>query len=117
MFALLGTPALNLHRPRTRAFAGRPGSVTERSEGNPEGVDGARRAGDPAGARAVHQAPGASAEVGSSNTRPGDRSVTAWPGWDTATDLHTIRPGYVINRWTGEILSSLIADVVRERHR
>jgi hypothetical protein len=53
-------------------------------------------------------------EVGSSNTRPGDKSVTPWPGWDHPSELRFVR-GYVINVKTGEALSSVIADVRRER--
>jgi hypothetical protein len=56
-------------------------------------------------------------EVGSSNTRPGDRSVSSEPTWDVASDIRFMRPGYVINRRTGELLSSVIADVRRERDR
>ena len=51
--------------------------------------------------------------VGSSNTRPSDRSVTAWPGWNHSRELRYPHHGYVINRWTGEVLSSVIADVRR----
>ena len=34
--------------------------------------------------------------------------------FETARDLRYVR-GYVINRRTGEVLSSIIADVIRER--
>lgn len=74
----------------------------------------------------------ATGEVGSSNTRPSLRTETGgavsaqrrparvrapWPGWDVGSDLRFVQPGYVINRWTGEVLSSVIADVRRERGR
>lgn len=105
-------------RPRSRVLAGGAAPVTERSEGNPEGVDGRWTAGDLAVERAGSGTPPTSAlGVGSSNTRPGDRSVATWPGWDVATDLRFVKPGYVINRWTGEVLSSVLADVREQRER
>jgi hypothetical protein len=57
-------------------------------------------------------------EVGSSNTRPGDRSVTDWPdrGCENPSDLRFVRHrGYVVNIRTGEVISSVVADVRRER--
>ena len=99
-------------RPRNRALAGRLELVTARSAGNPEGVDEVETVGDFAVERAGR--PGSQDEVGSSNTRPTDRSVTPWPGWDEWGDLRYDRRGYVLNRWTGEVLSSVLADVRRE---
>ncbi len=55
--------------------------------------------------------------VGPSNTRPG--ATTGTPdvsGWRDGDDLRAFR-GYVVNRWTGEVMSSVIADVIRERGR
>jgi len=132
-------------RPRSRAFAGTAGPVTERSEGNPRsgltGADGSatpatERAGD--GERAL-QFGGSGLEpragfliwlgetlygldfgVGSSNTRPSAKSVTPWrdDAFEDAGDLRFVRRrGYVINSRTGEVLSSVVADVRRERGR
>jgi hypothetical protein len=57
----------------------------------------------------------AEVRVGSSNTRPSARTGTsADPGWEDERDLRYPR-GYVVNRWTGEVLSSVIADVRREQ--
>jgi hypothetical protein len=54
-------------------------------------------------------------EVGSSNTRPSARSGTDQEtGWEHHTDLRSFR-GYVVNRWTGEVLSSVVADWRRGR--
>jgi hypothetical protein len=54
-------------------------------------------------------------EVGSSNTRPTARTGTAQDmGWAHHSELRVFR-GYVVNRWTGEVLSSVVADVGRER--
>jgi hypothetical protein len=99
--------------PRNRAFAGGAELVTARSAGNPAGVDELGTAGDLAVERAGR--PGTQHEVGSSNTRPTDRSVTPRPAWNDARELRRDRRGYVFNRWTGEVLSSVIADVRRER--
>jgi hypothetical protein len=53
--------------------------------------------------------------VGSSNTRPSARTGTPTDlGWRDARELWAFR-GYVVNRWIGEVLSSVIADVGRER--
>jgi hypothetical protein len=103
-------------RPRRSALAGQEADVTEQSEGNPRsGLTAAEGAATSATERA---ADGNEAfEVGSSNTRPGARYGTAEdPGWDDADDL-IYRRGYVINRWTGEVLSSVLADIRRERGR
>lgn len=57
-------------------------------------------------------------KVESSNTRPGDKSVTPAPGWEDPAELRFVRRrGYVINIKTGEVLSSVVADVRRERGR
>jgi hypothetical protein len=53
-------------------------------------------------------------EVGSSNTRPTARTGTDQDvGWKYRAELRRFR-GYVVNRWTGEVLSSVVADVWRE---
>jgi hypothetical protein len=108
--------------PRSRAFAGTAGPVTESSEGNPRsgltGTDGAAdTATERAGAGASPQPLG---EVGSSDTRPSARSVTPWldDAFEDPVDLRFVRlRGYVINIRTGEVLSSVIADVCREQRR
>jgi hypothetical protein len=64
---------MTLRCPRSRALAGAHAPVTERSEGNPEGVDRGVRGGDFATERAA--AP-ATSEVGFSSTRPGLNSET-----------------------------------------
>jgi hypothetical protein len=98
----------------SRAFAGGPSSVTDRREGHPRsGLTGAGTPATPATERAVEEPRG----VGSSNTRP--RASSGTPdagGWFDGRDLRAFR-GYVVNRWTGEVLSSVIADVIRERAR
>jgi hypothetical protein len=99
--------------PRNGALAVRLELVTAQSAGHPAGVDELETDGDLAVERAGR--PGTPREVGSSNTRPGDRVVTAWPGWDDARKLRYDRRGYVFNRWTGEVLSSVLADCWRER--
>jgi hypothetical protein len=106
-------------RPRSRALAGGQASVTERSEGNPRsGLTGDGTSATPATERAAdgcEKAVVVEPQVGSSNTRP--RAITGTPddcGWRDGDDLRSVR-GYVINRWTGEVLSSVIADVIRER--
>jgi hypothetical protein len=102
----------NHDRPRSCAFAGGPASVTDRREEHPRsGLTDAGAAATPATERAVVE----SSEVGSSNTRP--RASSGTPdagGWYDGRDLRAFR-GYVVNRWTGEVLSSVIADVIRER--
>jgi hypothetical protein len=53
--------------------------------------------------------------VGSSNTRPWATSGTVTASdWRAGSDLRAFR-GYVVNRWTGEVVSSVIADAIRER--
>jgi hypothetical protein len=106
----------NGSRPRRSDLAGPEVAVTERSEGNPRsGLTDADGSATSATERAadVEEA----FEVGSSNTRPGARYGTPDdPGWDDADDLIYPR-GYVLNRWTGEVLSSVLADIQRERGR
>lgn len=56
-------------------------------------------------------------KVGSGLVTPDPGPLLAPPdacGWRDGDDLRAFR-GYVVNRWTGEVLSSLIADVIRER--
>jgi hypothetical protein len=83
--------------PRSRAFAGRRAPVTERSEGNPRsGLTGGRRSA------------AAAAKWG-------------WGSHTTAPELELrvrfLTRGYVLDARTGEVLSSVIADVKRERAR
>lgn len=125
-------------RPRSRAFADTAGPVTERSEGNPRsGLTGpavpatpaTERAGDGERAAAVDRdgfLPWLGSElyelepeVGSSNTRPSAKSVTPWrdDAFDDPSEVRLVRRGYVINVITGEVLSSVVADVRRERER
>ena len=108
-------------RPRSSALAALAVPVTERSEGNPRsGLTGGDGAADSATERAGDgESPQPLGEVGSSNTRPSDRSVTDWldDAFENLSDLRFVRErGYVVNIKTGEILSSVIADVRRERN-
>jgi len=101
-------------RPRRSALAGPEVAVTERSEGNPR--SGLTDADGSATSATERAADGNEAfEVGSSNTRPSASSGTERDvGWEDAEDLRSFR-GYVVNRWTGEVLSTVIADARRER--
>jgi hypothetical protein len=83
--------------PRSRAFAGRRPPVTERSEGNPRsGLTGGRR----------------SAAVAA---KWGWGSHTTAPELELRLRFHNA--GYVLDARTGEVLSSVVADVKRDRAR
>ena len=89
--------AVTFPRPRSRALAGRRPPVTERSEGNPRsGLTGGRRS----------------------------AAVAAKWGWESHVPaaepelkLRFLNSGYVLDADTGEVLSSVIADVKRDRAR